>query len=106
MMVNKFMLADVVTVIGTLDVVFGEIDRWACIQTVGVWWREERGGYHLCAHAVWVAWSTMRKTGWRCWAPCRVCFYCASARRLGAAVEHAMHASAAWALLPPICIRL
>lgn len=26
-MVNKFMLADVVTVIGTLDVVFGEIDR-------------------------------------------------------------------------------
>jgi hypothetical protein len=27
MMVKKFMLADVVTVIGTLDVVFGEIDR-------------------------------------------------------------------------------
>lgn len=26
-MVKKFMLADVVTVIGTLDVVFGEIDR-------------------------------------------------------------------------------
>lgn len=26
-MVQKYMLADVVTVIGTLDVVFGEIDR-------------------------------------------------------------------------------